>query len=451
MKTILLLLAMLSVFGARLSAQDYRAFSTSDGTISVRAALLRVEPDLTGARMAVLRRQGDGAVVRVRVDLLSAEDAKYVKEFEALMSVPATMRGRLTVGSRAELRKANGSSFAAAEAAVEQGLLWLSQKQNPDGSWGTTHLAAMTGLSLLAFAGHGYGPGSDRYGETITKGILRLMAMAAKNPKPFAGVFSETPAIIKSTYEHAIAMQALVELYAFSERGTKAPPGLAEAIIKGEGIIIRNQTPAGAWGYKDGIGYDPYGGNDLCVSGWQIPALSACRDGGFKNDQRSAALKKAMNYLLSKQTADGGFGATERQGYYNQWNLTGSALYGLAGTSQSSAMDWAGRRRGTDWLHNFVKKEPLQWTKECSLHSWYFNSLAMFVAGGEAWTTWNSMCEPLLLTNQNPDGSWKAEGAATLAASSSAAAGKDQDIYRTCLAALILETPCRFIRPAVKK
>lgn len=443
----LLSLLLLALMCPGLSAQDYRTFTTSDGASSMRAALLDVERDKTGALVAVLRREADGVVFRVRVERFSAADVQYVNAAEELLIVPAVLRGRLTPAAREVLRKKYGCAAADNEAAVERALLWLSQNQNHAGSWGKNHTAGMTGLALCAFAGHGHGPGSKPHGEVIVRGITWLLEAIQKNKKPFDGICSEKPGVISSAYEHGICTQALAEMYALSNRGKNAPQGLAAAVEKAESVILLSQSPYGAWGYKDGIGYDPYGGRDLSVTGWQVHAICACRDAGFKNDRRAAVLQKAAKYLVSKQTGDGGYGNPDLNSHYNQRNLTGSALSAL----QFSVQDAIKLGRGVGWLADFTKKEPLSWTKDCSLYAWYFNSLALHRAGGESWKTWNSQCEPLMLANQNPDGSWKVEGVGEVGAGGTGAAAEDKDIYRTCLAALILETPCRFLRPEAKK
>ncbi|HEX2750265.1 MAG TPA: hypothetical protein VHM91_19820, partial [Verrucomicrobiales bacterium] len=82
---------------------------------------------------------------------------------------------------------------------------------------------------------------------------------------------------------------------------------------------------------------------------------------------------------------------------------------------------------------------------------WYFNSLSFQQASEEARARWNRESESLLLANQLPDGSWKVEKAGDLASAGSEAGGADKDLYRTCLATLILEAPVRYRFPAAAK
>ena len=228
----------------------------------MRASLVDVDYDKTGKATAILRRQGTGTNLRVQVEQLSEADRAYIASMADWLRAPQSLRGRLTVESRDEVRKSAGSS-AAAESAVEKALLWLTARQNPDGSWGTTYAPAMTGLALLALTGQGHGADSARYGRHIASGTAYLSALGAKNSNPFEGVLSNKPAVVTSVYEHAIATQALAEVLALAKISNTVPAGLDSVTANAERIILTAQAPNGAWGYKDGIGYDRYGANDL--------------------------------------------------------------------------------------------------------------------------------------------------------------------------------------------
>lgn len=184
--------------------------------------------------------------------------------------------------------------------------------------------------------------------------------------------------------------------------------------------------PNGAWGYKDGIGYDPDGRDcDLSVTGWQYQALKAAKHTNLKIPGLPAAIKKVEKYLESTQTADGGFGGADRNAHYNQWNLTGAALLGL----QTLGVGNAGQiNKGVRWLVEQTKKEPLNWNSDCYLYTWYDNTQALFQKGGDAWKVWNEQFQPLVLENQNDDGSYKVEGVGEVGAAGTGAAGSDKDV-----------------------
>jgi hypothetical protein len=233
------------------------------------------------------------------------------------------------------------------------------------------------------------------------------------------------------------------EMYSFAKLGARPIPGLRESFERGAGIIIEKQNPHGAWGYKEGAGYDPYGRDDLSVTGWQFQALKAAQHTGLKIAGLPSAIKQVEKYLVSTQTADGGFGGADHGQHYNQWNLTGAALLGL----QTLGTGNAGRiQKGLRWLAHETEKEPLDWNRDCYLYTWYYNTQAFFQKGGPQWKLWNDQFQPLLLANQNDDGSYRTESPGTVAAAGSAAAGGDAAIYRTCLCTLMFEVYYRYLK-----
>ncbi len=358
------------------------------------------------------------------------------------VSMPPQFRGRCSPAERAQKLKANGGSDLS-EAAVKQSLKWLRDTQNKDGSWGESHKGGMTGLALLAYLGHCETPESPAYGETVLKGLTYLMELGVKNKPPFDGVFSEKPATNSSTYEHGIATYALGEMYSFAKLGTKPIPGLRESFERGAAVIIEKQNPHGSWGYKDGIGYDPYGRDDLSVTGWQFQALKAAGHTGLKIAGLTTAVRKVERYLESTQTADGGFGNPDQNQHYNQWNLTGAALLGLQtlGSGNAGIVN-----KGTRWLVDQTEKVPLDWNRDCYIYTWYYNTQALFQKGGAPWKMWNDQFQRLLIENQNADGSYKVEGAGPVGAAGTAAAGGDANVYRTCLSTLMLEVYYRYLK-----
>ena len=208
-------------------------------------------------------------------------------------------------------------------------------------------------------------------------------------------------------------------------------------------IIIEKQTKDGSWGYKDGIGYDPYGRNDLSVTGWQFQALKAAKHTNLKIPGLAGAMKKVEKYLESTQTADGGFGNADRAQHYNQWNLSGAALLGL----QTMGAGNAGKvNKGIRWLVDQFEKEPLSWNSDCYLYTWYYNTQALFQKGGEPWKKWNAQFQKEILANQLEDGSYKVEGGGEVAAATSTAAGGSAEIYRTVLCTLMLEVYYRYLK-----
>ena len=351
----------------------------------------------------------------------------------------ALLRGRCNTAERLKKLSDNGGN-PQCEMAVSRSLEWLKTQQNADGSWGRQHRGAMTGFALLCYLGRCYDADNVFYGETVTKAMLKLVELGQKNPQ---NIFSERPEQHSACYEHGIATYALGEMWSFMRLGKKQMPGVREAFEKGVQVIIDYQLPDGGWGYGEGFCYRRNGGGDLSVTGWQFQALKAAHFSGLKIKGLDVAIGRALDYLESNQTADGGFGRANREQGYNQWNLTGVGLLGLQTLGKNKLKTEV--RKGIAFASALVTAEPPDWNKNCNLYTWYYLAQAFFQEGGESWKQWNSMVLPHLLANQNPDGSWKDETADSAVASTSPA-GADRAIYRTALCTLMLEVYFRYLK-----
>lgn len=273
----------------------------------------------------------------------------------------------------------------------------------------------------------------------MTRAMLQLVELAQKNPHQ---IFSEKPEQHAASYEHGIATYALGEMWSFMKLGKRQMPGVREAFERGVAVILEHQLPDGGWGYGEDFCYRKTGTGDLSVTGWQFQALKAAHYSGLKIDGLHKSIERAVDYLASKQTKTGGFGATNREQGYNQWNLTGVGLLGLQTLGKGRTKEI---KRGVDFVHALIAKEPPNWDRNANLYTWYYLAQSLFQSGGEPWTQWNRTVLPQLLANQNSDGSWKPETADSNIASS-AVAGADRDLYRTALCTLMLEVYYRYLK-----
>ena len=359
------------------------------------------------------------------------------------VSLPPSMRSRCSTQERLEKLRQNGGS-PECEASVSRALEWLKTKQNADGSWGQSHKAAMTGLALLCYLGRCETPDSPFYGDNVMKGILYLIELGKKNPQ---GMIAEKLTDNGATYEHGIATYALGEMYTLARLGSKSLPGMREGFEAGVKLIIDQQNKKGSWTYggdKLGlpIAYNKdSGGEDLSVTGWQYQALKAAKNTGLKIAGLHAAIDKCVDYLEAKQTKDGGIGNTNRDGGYNQWNLTGTGVLGLQTLGKGGKKSVIAK--GIKFLHEFITAEPLDWNKNCNLYAWYYYTQAFFQQGGDDWKFYNEQLLPNLLNNQNPDGSWKPERS-----NGNGVGNMEGGVYKTALCTLQLEVYYRYLKVA---
>lgn len=357
------------------------------------------------------------------------------------VSLPPSMRSRCSPQERLQKLAQNGGN-PECERAVSNSLEWLKSKQNPDGSWPGPNKAAMTGLALLCYLGRCETPESPFYGDTVLKGINYLIELSNKNEYGYIGEEIKSGG---STYAHGIATYALGEMYTLARLGSKELPGMKDAFVKGVKLIIDNQNKRGSWTYGGFEKGKPYaydkdsGGEDLSVAGWQFQALKAAKNSSLKIEGLHSALDKCVDYVLSKQTKDGGFGKGNRDQHYNQWSLTGAGTLALQTASKGKTK---AIKDSIEFLRKFLEAEPLDWNKNCNLYCWYYYTQAFFQAGGDDWKFYNQQFLPQILAAQNPDGSFK-KGRPNWPSGDAA-----DPVYRQVLCTLQLEVFYRYLKVA---
>ena len=334
--------------------------------------------------------------------------------------IPETMRKRCSKEDRLTRLKENGGT-PACEDAVVKALKWFKANQNPDGSWGTTDKAAITGLTLLAYFGHCETPMSDEFGDSCLKGITYLVDLGVKNN----GQVSANAISPHGCYEHAIATYALGEAATFCKDLKLDVPGLIETTEKAGQFIIDNQADDGGWAYA----YAKSGGHtDTSVVGWQIQALKACSHTEIKYKGLKPCIDKGLTYLLGRQAASGMFGYTGPGG---KDSLTGVGVLCLQMWDKGETPE---AHRGVKYIKEFAK---FDWnTPDSDLYSHYYMSQAMMQAGGANWTHYNNLFRDQLLNNQNPDGTWKTPVGQM---------HSPEEVYKNALCTLMLEVYYRFL------
>ncbi|OYW77393.1 MAG: hypothetical protein B7Z37_04495 [Verrucomicrobia bacterium 12-59-8] len=415
-----------------------------------------IEAELVGVnapKRAVKVRLKSGAEFEIAIDNLSPPDKAYAKDHwmamqkepvqapvsaapggipeAALKSLPESYRSRFDPTTRLEaIRRGGGTPEM--EAAVVASLKRFKTSQNPDGSWGANNKSSMTGFALQCLLGHGETAESPEYGDTVMKGLLYLIELGRMNPH---GIFSTSWVGERGgagTYEHAIATTAVGEAYLTARVGGKSLPGMRESFETAIKTIISQQTSKGSWTYGGKtIVYNPDGSSDLSLANWHFHALNVAQKTGLKIDGLDSCIRKALSYIETTQTKEGGFGGASREAHYNQWSLSGGATAGylmLGGKSTSAA------KRGVRFITGFLQAEPPDWNKNCNLYCWHGYSNALFLNGGAEWTNFATQVMPQILAAQQPDGSFN-HGRPSWPAGDAADA-----TYRQALCTLILET-----------
>jgi hypothetical protein len=336
---------------------------------------------------------------------------------------------------------AKGSGSRGSEGAVDKALRWFKRHQSPDGRWdiekhglncteegpkcepgsraksnGSDADVAATGYALLCFLGAGYDHKIGKYRVVVQKGLDWLKSV--QKPDGLLG---------NRNYEHAVATMALAEAYAMTNNDNDLRGPAQKAVD----VIVKRQTKdaKAADAAYNGLGWDYVDPNparmDASVSGWQIMALKSAMAGGLNVGSSMEGAKKYLERawkaanpnwqkLTDPYTATSSFPYT--------WDSTtdkvdvaapGSNEHDMAPVGALACV-FLGRHAGDMMLEslcNHIAKYQFPATYPTNTYYLYYNTLAIFQAGGDRWTKWNNTVRDMLVNSQRKDagcfdGSW---------------------------------------------
>ncbi|MEI8195259.1 MAG: prenyltransferase/squalene oxidase repeat-containing protein [Phycisphaerae bacterium] len=307
-------------------------------------------------------------------------------------------------------------------AKVAKGLEWLAKHQSADGSFAegggdNSAIAALAGLAFLAdgnMPGGGGAAGEGQYGANVDK-VLEFTLKNCQESGLIAANGYGSP-----MYGHGFATLFLAEAYGMTQRAD-----VKEKLQNAIRLLVQTQNREGGWRYQPA----PMDA-DLSVTICEIMALRAARNAGIKIPK--ITIDRAIDYVKKSQEPDGGFcytigsrGAT--------LPLTGAGVVCLyyAGIYQGSEIT-----KGLKYLmeHGIPgKSSNLQ--NHHYYYGNYYETQAMFMAGGNAWQTYWPAIRAELLKKQTADGSWT---------------GESGPAYATAMACIILQVPNRLL-PILQK
>lgn len=355
----------------------------------------------------------------LELDIEPAEDP-----VDALVNA-GELGGRSASGRQAAVQKYGGT--AESERAVNDGLRWLKEIQQYDGSWSfgapgpgatsgrmtTTDMGA-TSMALLCFLGAGHTHLSDgEFRETVSKGLTFLMngAQGDRVSVDLRGAYQDNSGM----YVHGLATIVLCEAYAMEPSDTKLKRMARKAI---KAIEKSQDKRGGGWRYAPG---EP---GDTSVVGWQIMAIHSAKTSGIPIDREMEY--RAGQFLDSVQEEDG-----SRYKY-----MPGRR------DDATPSMTAAGLlcRMYLGWRHdNSALDEGVGYLSELgpSSNDMYYNYYATQVVhhwGGKRWRRWNAVMRERLIERQIKEG--PAAGSWSPRDPHAYAGGQ---IYETALCLLTLE------------
>jgi hypothetical protein len=343
------------------------------------------------------------------------------------------------------------------EAAVAKGLAYLAKIQRSTGGWGNYEerddkygqfAVGKTGLALLAFLGAGHTHVSHtEYSDNVMRAIAFLLALQ----DPDSGHFGDSEA-----YSHGIATYALAECYALTgESELRRPLERAVAHILAKQNHARDPRLAGGWSYyyRDDRVYDRWPRTSITV--WQVMALESARLAGLSVPEQ--AFEDAAAFIRNAEDEERGWFRYNHDPsrLSSSWPTlpasTPAALFALSLVGQdinaqelTSARDFVLSRTPSEYKrgseNDFIQRG------QGNLYFWYYGTLSMFRAGGNAWQRWNTGMKEALVRGQKKDGSW-----APIDLYCNYARDDEHDrSYSTAMCVLSLEVYYRYYLPLLK-
>jgi hypothetical protein len=332
-------------------------------------------------------------------------------------------------------------------AAVERGLAWLAENQEPNGSWAAkigyklhtdykytrdnaSHVG-VTALAGMAFLAGGHLPGRGTYGSNVERALdFVLSAVQDDGYVTHAG---------SRMYSHAFATLFLAEICGMTHRSdVKSKLQLAVD------FIVNSQNAEGGWRYE------PYAAeSDISIVVCQVLALRAARNIGIRVPKSTVdrAARYVVDSAVTEETAAafrnmhnggwneaGSFHYQKQDGSRSSFPLTAAgvtALYG-AGIYSDEAID-----AGVIYLRTRLKEFNRENGFEEGGHYFfwyghYYGVQAMYTAGADAWESYFDVVRDEILRLQEPSGAF----------SNRVGPGP---AFGTAMAVLILEIPYRFL------
>jgi hypothetical protein len=292
--------------------------------------------------------------------------------------------------------------------AIDRGLVFLRQKQEPNGSW--ENHAGVTSLGVMAFLAKGFGPGLKPHGETVNRGIDYILGLPNKN-----GYINQGGG---GMYTHCIAALMLSEVSGMvdPERQERIDRLLPKAL---EVILVAQRVPK-ADKMKGGWRYEPTAGDsDISLSGWAFMALRAAKNSAAPVPRES--IDRGLEFLKRCGNQDGGFGYTPGGG-------SGSARTGVG----LLCLELSGLHRSSETLKAGAYLAKKGWKESHQYYAAYYIAQGMFQLGGAEWEEFAPKLYEGLLGLQDADGSWRGGGE-----------GGTGPSYRTAMAVLALSVSYR--------
>jgi hypothetical protein len=307
------------------------------------------------------------------------------------------------------------------DAAIERALAWMVTQQQEDGSFITLERGqpGVTCLCVMAFMAQGHLPGAGPFGDRLERAANYVLDCQKQNGL-ICAVTPDFPQLNRgvgglgtnTAYNHAISALLISELYGIgnapqSERMQQAIQKALTASLEMQRWPKDNEADKGGWRYVDDRDQSD---SDLSVTGWELMFLRSARNAGF--DVPKEAIDDAVAYVLRCYSKEHGtFQYWIDRGDGRSRGMAGAGILALAHAGHHDSPEV---QKAAEWILQ-QKFEPYNTVAPFNndrdhYHFGVFGCCqGMYQIGGRYWEAFYPQIVPILLANQNADGSWPAD------------------------------------------
>lgn len=306
---------------------------------------------------------------------------------------------------------------------VEAGLEYLARTQQADGSWignvgyklnqsynvmaqNVSHVG-VTALAGMAFLAGGHLPDRGRYGDALEKCIEYVLAQV--NDLGFITAHRTR------MYSHAFATLFLAEVYGMTNRAD-----VRQKLQRSVDLIVHAQNEQGSWRYE------PFAlESDMSITVCQLMALRAARNIGIKVN--SSTIDRAVMYVRDSlvHTESSHIGRRWINGPQNKYYRSGPGAFryqeeadarssfaltaaGVTSLYHAAQYDFATLRESLNFMESTQRLVSSHWRGHYFYYyGHYYAVQAMFITGGQWWTSYWRTVSRELLDDQQSDGKWE--------------------------------------------
>jgi len=300
------------------------------------------------------------------------------------------------------------------ERAINRALVFLSRRQNDDGSFGSGEYSrnvAIAALAGMAFMSGGSTPRRGPYGRNVDRCVGFLLDSTQES----GFICHSSSSSHHPMYGHGFATMVLAEAYGMSPRSD-----VREKLTKAVKLIINTQNREGGWRYQP-----QRREADISVTICQIMALRAARNAGIYVP--SETVERCIDYVKRSQNEDGGFMYQLPSGE-SEFPRSAAGLVALysAGIYEGEEIE-----KALAYLEQHTPRTDAPSRESHYFYGHYYGVQAMWQAGGKHWKDWYPAIRDALLARQRDDGSWMDDSI-----------GQE---YGTAMAAIILQMPNNYL------